>query len=242
MHFSGKDLTVVTSASHRLRILLGNKIFKDVLRSKHVQWFPTPYLECLLESKMLHPECFFFFFFLFHLCSRWEGNGARAHANMLHSRVSQQHQFLHVVTRIPCYALFFFILHGPLRAKGGRGRRWKKEPCGLCRLSVCADRLKGGPGLLSQQRTTHLLSRRLLGLITESKHSGSVILLVSQGRLLIQFSPQHCTAVWDSGGGSGGKKKKNWKKKTVTERTQGNNVQCLKMCVSVAPKLMNVLH
>lgn len=54
---------------------------------------------------------------------------------------------------------------------------------------------EGGPGLLSQQRTTHhfLLSSLLLGLITESKHSGSMILLVSQGRLFIQFSPQHCT-------------------------------------------------
>lgn len=54
----------------------------------------------------------------------------------------------------------------------------------------------GGPGLLSQQRTTHhfLLSSLLLGLITESKHSGSVILLVSQGRWFIQFPPpQHRT-------------------------------------------------
>lgn len=60
---------------------------------------------------------------------------------------------------------------------------------------------EGGPGLLSQQRTTHhfLLSSLLLGLIAESKHSGSMILLVSQGRLFIQFSPQHCAVakpVW----------------------------------------------
>ena len=77
---------------------------------------------------------------------------------------------------------------------------WK--PCGLRTLHISGcNRLRwGGPGLLSQQRTTHhfLLSSLLLGLITESKHSGSVILLVSQGRWFIQFSPpttSHCSKV-----------------------------------------------
>lgn len=170
---------------------------------------------------MLHTECFFFF--LFHLCSCWESNGARTHANTLRSRVSQRHQLLHGVTHIHCDASFFPSPRGPSRAQGGRKKkkrtRWFMYTFYLCWSS------EGEPGLLSQQRTTHhfLLSSLLLGLITESKHSGSVILLVSQGRLLIQFSPQHCTMVWFSDGGRGRGKKE-------------------KICVSVAPKHIAGLH
>lgn len=75
---------------------------------------------------MLHTECFFFFF-LFHLCSCWESNGARTHANTLRSRVSQRHQLLHGVTHIHCDASFFPSPRGPSRAQGGRKKK-KKNP------------------------------------------------------------------------------------------------------------------
>ncbi len=73
--------------------------------------------------------------------------------------------------------------------------RGSKKPVVYVHFISQLQSSEGGPGLLSQQITTHhfLLSSLLLGPITESRHSGSMILLVSQGRLFIQFSPQHCT-------------------------------------------------
>lgn len=183
----------------------------------------------------------FLFFLFYFICVHVERVTAlaRTHTNTLRSRVSQRHQFLHGVTHILCYASFFFphplwTLEGPRRK-----RRKKKKPCGLCPRSICADRLKGGPGLLSQQRTTHHfpLSSLRLGLITESKHSGLVILLVSQERLLIQSSPQHRNVSWYSDGGTGGEEKK----KQPQNKHKATTSIVLK-CVSVAPKLMKVLH
>lgn len=140
---------------------------------------------------MLWSECFFYLYVL----REWQS----AHMYTWYLRVSQQPHSLLGVTHFPCSASFRFP-RGPSRIQ---------KTCGLCTLHISAAIVWEGPGLLSQQRTTHhfLLSSLLLGLITESKHSGSMILLVSQGRWFIQFSPQHCAVARSS---SVELKKKKW--------------------------------
>lgn len=135
---------------------------------------------------MLWSECFFF---LICMCLR-EWRGSRTHTRYSRSLDGPIHSSVSLIS----FALRVFPSpRGPLRAQNKKKKRtqWFMYTSYLCWSS------EGRPGLLSQQRTAHhfLLSSLLLGLITESKHSGSMILLVSQGRLLIQFSPQHCT-VW----------------------------------------------
>lgn len=87
---------------------------------------------------------------------------------------------------------------------------------------------EGGLGLLSQQRTTHhfLLSSLLLGLITESKYSGSMILLVSQGRLFIQFPPHHCTVAR-----SNSVKRKKWE---IGDSTEAQLVLIWSLCWDIS--------
>lgn len=142
---------------------------------------------------MLWSECSFFFF-LICMCLR-EWRDSRTHTR--YSRVSRRPHSLLGVTHFLCSASFSlppWTLGGP---KPKKKKKRKERTQRFTYTSYLCWSSEGRPGLLSQQRTTHhfLLSSLLLGLITESKHSGSMILLVSQGRLLIQFSPQHC-AVW----------------------------------------------
>lgn len=164
----------------------------------------------LISSVSWNPRCFTlnaFFFPFYFICVHVERVTELVHTPTCSTQGSLNSTSFSTLSLVSLALHIFFHPPWTLEGQWRKRKKKKKEPFGLCRLSICADRLKGGPGLLSQQRTTHLLSRRLLGLITESKHSGSVILLVSQGRLLIQFSPQHCTVVWYSDGGSGGEKK-----------------------------------
>ena len=121
------------------------------------------------------------------------------HTHMRYLKVSQQQHSLFAVTHSPCSTSFPSLVDS-----------WGAEkPVVYVHFISLQQSSEGKPGPLSQQRTTHHfpLSSLLLGLITESKHSGSMI-LVSQGRLLIQFSPQHCTVARSFSGESKGKEKK----------------------------------
>lgn len=120
----------------------------------------------------------------FSICMCRESDRAHTCTHGTWGSLSSPIRFLGV-THFPCSTSFLFPC-GPSRIQ---------KTCGLCTLHISAAVVWGGPGLLSQQRTIHhfLLSSLLLGLITESKHSGSMILLVSQGGFFIQFSSQHCS-------------------------------------------------
>lgn len=129
----------------------------------------------------------------FSICMCWESDRAHACTHGTWGSLNSPNRSFGV-THFPCSCESSLSLRGPL-----------EDPTNLWFMYtsyLSCNRLDGerGPGLLSQQRTTHhfLLSSLLLGLITESKHSGSMILLVSQGRLFIQFSPTtlHCSKVF----------------------------------------------
>lgn len=150
-------------------------------------------------------------FFLFYLiCARVERVTELAHTPTRSAQGSLSGTSYSTVSLISIAMQVFFP--SPVDPQGPKeeGKKKKKRALWFMYTFYLCWSSEGEPGLLSQQRTTHhfLLSSLLLGLITESKHSGSVILLVSQGRLLIQFSPQHCTMVWFSDGGGGEEKKK----------------------------------
>ncbi len=129
---------------------------------------------------MLWCECFF----CLHACREWQS--AQTHAHMV----------LKGSLDSPPFAPWCHSF--PLLCEFSLPSRTLEDPKNLFFMYTSylgCNRLRGEPGLLSQQRTTHhfLLSSLLLGLITGSKHSGSMILLVSQGRLFIQFFSQHYT-------------------------------------------------
>ena len=128
-------------------------------------------------------------FFFFPICMGWRSARMHAHKVLEGLSTARLTPRCHSFPMLHEFSLPSWTLEDPKKQKN------KKQTCALCTLQISAAIVWGGPGLLSQQRTTHhfLLSSLLLGLITESKHSGSMILLVSQGRLFIQFSPQHWT-------------------------------------------------
>lgn len=115
----------------------------------------------------------------FSVCVCWESD--RAHMCTHSTRGSLSGPSCSSVSLI-CLALRAFFL--PSRTLEG-----PKKPVCYIHVIIPLQLSEEGTGLLSQQRTTHhfLLSSFLLGLITESKYSGAKILLVSQGRLLVQF-------------------------------------------------------
>lgn len=141
-------------------------------------------LLCLISSMSWVWRCFqaSVRFSFFCLCVKRVTE--HAHMHMWYLKVSQQQHSLLAVTHFPCSTSFSSLMDP----------RGAEKPAVYVHFISQQQSSEGEPGPLSQQRTTHhfLLSSLLLGLITESKHSGSMI-LVSQGRLLIQFSPQHCT-------------------------------------------------
>lgn len=187
---------------------------------------------------MLHTQCFSYLFFHF-ICVHVERVTELAQTPT-HSAQGSLNGTSFSTVSLTSFAMwiFFFIPCGPLRAQGGRGRRRKKEPWGLCTLSIVLIVERGGTWTVIPAENNTSFSPVKPSVRPHHREQalriGDIISLLGKVACSLFLTTLHCGVVLRRWEGKGEKKRK---KKTVTEQAQGFNVHYSALTAGVMPNI-----